>query len=78
MDEVKLPECLCYSWLERPERSKKRNGRRPDPAPAGGRTPLWDPQNQTLLYHVAAMKGAGVKMGGPCSLFAEARRFKFS
>lgn len=45
--------------------------------PAGGRTPPRQPQSQTVLYHVVAMKAAGVRMGWPCSFFAEARRLVF-
>lgn len=45
--------------------------------PADGRTPRRQPQSQTVLYHVVAMKAAGVRMGWPCSFFAEARRLVF-
>lgn len=47
-----------------------------DLAPAAGRAPLLgSPESNSLLYREVAMKAAGLSLDGPCSLFAEARRF---
>lgn len=67
-------------WAEKArEQSKRNTGSPADPAPAGGRAPVLQPlESNSLLYHTVAMKAAGLKPGGTCSLLAGASRFKFS
>lgn len=74
MDELALLVSLLAGKAR--EQSKRNGG---VPQTTGGRAPLLGPpETNCLLYHVVVMKAAGLKLGGPCSLFAEARRLKFS
>lgn len=57
-----LSPCITPGWKgQRP--IKKKWGSPADCAPVGGRAWLLGP----LVYHIVAVKAAGLKLGGPCS-----------